>query len=122
MRESTQVLLRPVISEKSYGLMDRNTYVFVIDPQATKIDVRRAVEPYHGEAAVRASGVVHVQHPPVARHDLGLGDHRRSLRPGRLATCRLVSARHQRATACRWHRVQAGCPCSVLVAFSAWQR
>lgn len=44
MRESTQVLLRPVISEKSYGLMDRNTYVFVIDPQATKIDVRRAVE------------------------------------------------------------------------------
>ena len=44
MRESTQVLIRPVISEKTYGLMDRNTYVFVVDPRATKIDIRRAVE------------------------------------------------------------------------------
>ena len=44
MREPTSVLIRPVISEKSYGLMDRNVYVFVVDPRATKIDVRHAVE------------------------------------------------------------------------------
>jgi large subunit ribosomal protein L23 len=44
MREPTSVLLRPVISEKTYGLMDRNVYVFVVDRRATKIDVRHAVE------------------------------------------------------------------------------
>jgi large subunit ribosomal protein L23 len=44
VREPTSVLIRPVISEKSYGLMDRNVYVFVVDPRATKIDVRHAVE------------------------------------------------------------------------------
>lgn len=44
MREPTQVLIRPVISEKSYGLMDHNVYVFVVDPSATKVDIRRAVE------------------------------------------------------------------------------
>ena len=44
MREPTSVLIRPVISEKTYGLMDRNVYVFVVDPRATKIDVRHAVE------------------------------------------------------------------------------
>jgi large subunit ribosomal protein L23 len=42
------VLIRPVVSEKSYALMDRNVYVFVVDPRATKIDVRHAVEKAFG--------------------------------------------------------------------------
>ena len=44
MKTATVVLHRPVISEKSYALMNRNVYVFVVDRRATKIDVRRAVE------------------------------------------------------------------------------
>lgn len=48
MRDATTVLLRPVISEKSYGLMNRNVYVFVVDPRATKVDVRHAVEQAFG--------------------------------------------------------------------------
>jgi large subunit ribosomal protein L23 len=48
MRDATSVLLRPVVSEKTYALMDRNVYVFVVDPRATKIDVRHAVEQAFG--------------------------------------------------------------------------
>ena len=44
MRDPHNVLIRPVVSEKSYALMDDNVYVFVVDPSATKIDVRHAVE------------------------------------------------------------------------------
>jgi large subunit ribosomal protein L23 len=44
VRDPHNVLLRPVVSEKSYALMDENVYVFVVDPSATKVDVRRAVE------------------------------------------------------------------------------
>jgi large subunit ribosomal protein L23 len=44
MRDATSILIRPVVSEKTYGLMDAGTYVFVVDPRATKIDVRNAVE------------------------------------------------------------------------------
>ncbi len=44
VREPTQVLLRPVISEKSMGLSDENVYVFVVDRRATKVDIRQAVE------------------------------------------------------------------------------
>jgi large subunit ribosomal protein L23 len=44
VRDPHNVLIRPVVSEKSYSLMDDNVYVFVVDPSATKIDVRRAVE------------------------------------------------------------------------------
>ena len=39
-----RVLIRPVVSEKSYALMENNVYVFVVDPAATKVDVRKAVE------------------------------------------------------------------------------
>jgi len=44
MRDAMSVLIRPVVSEKSTTLMEANTYVFVVDPRATKIDVRNAVE------------------------------------------------------------------------------
>jgi large subunit ribosomal protein L23 len=44
MKDASTVLRRPVISEKTYGLMNRNVYVFIVDRRATKIDVRRAVE------------------------------------------------------------------------------
>jgi large subunit ribosomal protein L23 len=48
MRDPHNVLIRPVVSEKSYALMDDNVYVFVVDPSATKIDVRHAVEQAFG--------------------------------------------------------------------------
>jgi len=42
------ILLRPVISEKSYALMDEQTYVFVVDPRASKVEIRAAVEDSFG--------------------------------------------------------------------------
>jgi large subunit ribosomal protein L23 len=44
MRDAMSVLIRPVVSEKTTGLMDNRTYVFIVDPKATKVDVRNAVE------------------------------------------------------------------------------
>jgi large subunit ribosomal protein L23 len=44
MRDAASILLRPVVSEKTYGLMENSVYVFEVDQKATKIDVRRAVE------------------------------------------------------------------------------
>jgi len=48
MRESMTVLHRPVVSEKTYALMDAGVYVFEVDKDATKIDVRHAVEQAFG--------------------------------------------------------------------------
>ena len=44
MKEPRDVVIRPVVSEKSYGLLDNGVYTFVVDRHATKIDVRDAVE------------------------------------------------------------------------------
>ncbi|MHB1989046.1 MAG: 50S ribosomal protein L23 [Acidimicrobiales bacterium] len=43
-----QVLVKPVVSEKSYALMDKGTYVFVVDKAANKIEIRSAVEDAFG--------------------------------------------------------------------------
>jgi large subunit ribosomal protein L23 len=40
----TDVIIKPVISEKSYSLLERGVYTFLVRPKATKADVRRAVE------------------------------------------------------------------------------
>ena len=44
MTEPRDVVLRPVVSEKSYGLLDDGVYTFVVDRRASKIEVRDAVE------------------------------------------------------------------------------
>src|SRR3954466_9477410 len=38
------VLLAPVISEKSYGLIDENKYTFLVRPDANKTQIKIAVE------------------------------------------------------------------------------
>ena len=48
------VLLRPVISEKSYRLADDGKYTFLVAPDANKIQIRQAVEAVF---TVRVTGV-----------------------------------------------------------------
>ena len=38
------VIRRPVISEKSYGLLEENKYTFVVSPDANKTQIKIAVE------------------------------------------------------------------------------
>lgn len=44
MKDPRDVILRPVVSEKSYGLLDANVYTFVVAPDANKIEIKQAVE------------------------------------------------------------------------------
>ncbi|MDQ3148056.1 MAG: 50S ribosomal protein L23 [Actinomycetota bacterium] len=38
------VIIEPVVSEKSYALLDANAYTFKVAPGANKIEIRQAVE------------------------------------------------------------------------------
>ena len=42
------VLISPVISEKSYGLLEDNRYTFVVAPHANKTEIKIAVEQVFG--------------------------------------------------------------------------
>jgi large subunit ribosomal protein L23 len=46
------VLLAPVISEKSYGLLEENKYTFVVAPHANKTEIKIAVEKVFGVQVV----------------------------------------------------------------------
>lgn len=43
-RDARDVIIRPVISEKSYGLLDNDSYTFIVHPDATKTEIRDAVQ------------------------------------------------------------------------------
>ena len=38
------ILLRPVVSEKSYGLLDEGKYTFIVAPGANKTQIKQAVQ------------------------------------------------------------------------------
>ncbi|MFI0405310.1 50S ribosomal protein L23 [Actinomadura sp. 3N508] len=42
------VIIAPVVSEKSYGLLDENKYTFVVRPDANKTQIKQAVEAVFG--------------------------------------------------------------------------
>lgn len=44
MKDPRQVIVKPVVSEKSYALLDQGVYTFVVHPDANKIEIRQAVE------------------------------------------------------------------------------
>ncbi len=79
------VLLAPVVSEKSYGLLDEGKYTFLVDPRANKTEIKIAVEQVFG---VKVAGGQHDQpqgqgqaHP--LRHGQAQGHQARDRHPAR---------------------------------------
>ncbi|MEX2533413.1 MAG: 50S ribosomal protein L23 [Nitriliruptoraceae bacterium] len=44
MKDPRDIIFRPVISEKSYGLLDENKYTFIVDKRANKTQIKQAIE------------------------------------------------------------------------------
>lgn len=47
-KDPRDILLAPVVSEKSYGLLDEGKYTFEVDPRANKTEIKIAVEQVFG--------------------------------------------------------------------------
>ena len=43
-RDPRDIIIRPVVSEKSYASFDANVYTFIVASDANKIEIRKAVE------------------------------------------------------------------------------
>ena len=48
LTDPRDILISPVISEKSYSLLDANKYTFVVAPDANKTQIKIAVEKVFG--------------------------------------------------------------------------
>jgi large subunit ribosomal protein L23 len=43
-KDPRDIIIKPVVSEKSYAGYDLNVYTFIVAPNANKIEIRNAVE------------------------------------------------------------------------------
>jgi large subunit ribosomal protein L23 len=44
MKSARDVIIRPVVSEKSYAGIEQNAYTFLVDPRSNKTEIKEAVQ------------------------------------------------------------------------------
>jgi large subunit ribosomal protein L23 len=44
VKSPRDIVIRPVVSEKSYAGLERNTYTFLVDPRANKTEIKEAIQ------------------------------------------------------------------------------
>jgi large subunit ribosomal protein L23 len=56
MKNPRDIIFSPVVSEKSYDLIEHNnTYTFVVDPRANKTEIKQAVQSIFGVTVTRVN-------------------------------------------------------------------
>lgn len=43
-KDPREVILKPIVSEKSYSLIDNGKYTFEVDPRSNKTEIKQAIE------------------------------------------------------------------------------
>ncbi len=43
-KDPRDIVIRPIVSEKSYNLIDQGKYTFEVDPRANKTEIKLAIE------------------------------------------------------------------------------
>ena len=55
MKDPRDIIIAPVVSEKSYALIEANVYTFVVDRRASKPEIHDAVEAIWGVSVVKVN-------------------------------------------------------------------
>ena len=55
MKDPRDIILAPVVSEKSYALIEANVYTFVVDKRASKPEIHDAVEAIWGVRVLKVN-------------------------------------------------------------------
>ncbi len=58
MKDPRDIIIAPVVSEKSYALMEAGTYTFKVHPSASKPEIRDAVEAIWGVEVLNVNTLV----------------------------------------------------------------
>jgi large subunit ribosomal protein L23 len=71
MKDPRQVIIRPIVTEHSYDLMDKNVYTFEVAKSANKIEIRQAVETIFNVSVVNVNTLNVKPKPKRVRYKLG---------------------------------------------------
>ncbi len=70
-KDPRDIILKPVVSEKSYSLIDEGKYTFLVDPRSSKTEIKLAIEKIFG---VKVASVNTLNRAGKARRTrLGIG-------------------------------------------------
>lgn len=71
IKDPRDIIIAPVVSEKTYALMDEGKYTFLVDPRSNKSEIKYAIESIFG---VKVARVNTLNRPgKVRRTKFGLG-------------------------------------------------
>ena len=55
MKDPRDIIIAPIVSEKSYALIEQGVYTFKVDPKASKPEIRDAVEAIWGVEVLKVN-------------------------------------------------------------------
>ena len=71
MKDPREVIIRPIITEHSYDMMERNVYTFEVAKDANKVEIRQAIEAIFGVTVVKVNTLNVKSKPKRVRYQLG---------------------------------------------------
>ncbi len=71
MKDPREIIIRPVITEHSYDMMEKNTYTFEVAKDANKIEIRQAIEAIFNVKVVRVNTLNVKSKPKRVRYQQG---------------------------------------------------
>lgn len=71
MKDPREVIIRPIITEHSYDMMDENVYTFEVAKDANKVEIGKAVEEIFDVKVVKVNTLNVKSKPKRVRYQIG---------------------------------------------------
>ena len=71
MKDPREVIIRPIITEHSYDMMENNVYTFEVAPDANKVEIRQAIEAIFDVTVVKVNTLNVKAKPKRVRQQAG---------------------------------------------------
>ncbi len=71
MKDPREVIIRPVVTEHSYDMMENNTYTFEVAKDSNKVEIRQAIEAIFNVTVVRVNTLNVKAKPKRVRYQAG---------------------------------------------------
>lgn len=71
MKDPREVIIRPIITEHSYDMMEENVYTFEVAKSSNKVEIAQAIEAIFGVKVVKVNTLNVKSKPKRVRYALG---------------------------------------------------
>ncbi len=71
MKDALEIIIRPIITEHSYDMMEKGVYTFEVAKSANKIEVRKAVEEIFNVKVTKVNIINVKPKPKRVRYQIG---------------------------------------------------